>query len=111
MIRGEAVTVTPLVGETAGRLGGSVPVYGDPAEVANVLVVPSTSSESDYLRPEGVRVDFTLHFPRGYDTDLRGALVTVRGIPCRVVGAPSPYTEANVPGPWTMPVEVVRSDG
>lgn len=111
MIRGETVTVALVTGSTTGRLGASVPTYGEPADVANVLVVPSTSDESDYLRPEGVRVDYTLHFPRGYDSDLRGALVTVRGKEFRVVGAPAPYTEANVPGPWTMPVGVVRHDG
>lgn len=111
VIRGETVSVSLVTGSTTGRLGGSVPTYGKPADVANVLVVPSTGDESDYLRPEGVRVDYTLHFPRGYDSDLRGAIVTVRGETFRVVGEPHSYTEANVMGPWTMPVSVVRHDG
>lgn len=110
MIRGETVTVRHVEGTTQGRIGPE-PTYGEPETVANVLVVPSTLDESAYLRPDGVSVDYTLHFPRGYAQDLRGALVTVRGKEYRVVGAPAPYTEGNVPGAWTMPVQAVRSDG
>lgn len=110
MIRGETVTVRHAGGTTQGRLG-PVPSYGESVAVENVLVVPSTLDETTYLRPDGMSVDYTLHFPRGYAQDLRGALVTVRGDECRVVGAPAPYTEGNVRGPWTMPVQVVRTDG
>ena len=110
MIRGETVYVRRVTGTTAGRLG-PVPTYHDPERVDGVLVAPETVGEMGYLRPDGETCDYTLHFPRGYRHDLRGALVTVRGKDYRVVGAPAPYTEANVPGRWTMPVQVVRADG
>ena len=111
MIRGETVAVRHVTGTATDRLNVEVPVYGEPVDVGNVLVVPSTMGEADHLRPDGVRIAYTLHFPRGYPQSLRGARVTVRGDECRVVGDPKPYTEANVRGPWTMPVEVAMSDG
>lgn len=111
MIRGETVTVEHVIGTTKDRLNVDVPTYGEPVSVPNVVIVPSTLDETDYLRPDGIRVTYTLHFPRGYTQDLRGARVTVRGETYRVVGEPHPYTEANVRGPWTMPVQVGRADG
>ena len=111
MIRGETVSVRHVVGTTPDRFGTPVPAYGEPVDVENVLVVPATLDERDYLRPEGISVTYTLHFPRGYSQSLRGAYVTVRGDEYRVVGDPAPYTEGNVRGLWTMPVSVGRSDG
>lgn len=110
MIRGETVCVRRVAGTTTGRLGPE-PAYREPERVDGVLVVPETVGETGYLRPDGETCDYTLHFPRGYGKDLRGALVTVRGREFRVVGSPAPYTEGNVPGRWTMPVQVVRADG
>lgn len=110
MISGETVRVAHVSGAVDWTLGEE-PTYDEPVDVANVVVVPSTEGESDHLRPDGVRVAYTLHFPRGYARSLRGAKVTVRGDECRVIGDPRPYTEANVRGPWTMPVQVGRSDG
>lgn len=110
MIRGETVYVRRVTGTTNGRLGPE-PTYSDPERVDGVLVAPETVGETSYLRPDGETCDYTLHFPRGYAQDLRGALVTVRGHDFRVVGSPAPYTEANAPGRWTMPVQVVRADG
>ena len=111
MIRGETVAVRHVEGTTTDRLNVKVPVYGDPVTVSNVVVVPATLDEADYLRPDGIRVTYTLHFPRGYSRALRGARVTVRGEEYGVVGEPQPYTEGNVRGPWTMPVSVGRADG
>lgn len=101
MIRGETVSVSLL---TNGA-------HAKATDVSNVVIDPYTYDEMDETRPDGITSSFTLHFPRGYSDDLRGALVTVRGKEYRVVGDPQPYTEANVPGPWTMPVKVVRHDG
>lgn len=111
MIRGETVAVQHVIGTTRDRLGVEVPTYGEPVYVPNVAIVPATLDETDYLRPDGIRVTYTLHFPRGYSQDLRGARVTVRGETFKVVGDPKPYTESNVRGPWTMPVSVGRADG
>ena len=111
MIRGETVAVEHVIGTTKDRLNVDVPVYGEPVNVPNVVIVPFTLDETGYLRPDGIRVTYTLHFPRGYTQDLRGARVTVRGETYRVVGEPHPYTESNVRGLWTMPVQVGRADG
>lgn len=111
MIRGETVTVSVVERGECDRLGVPSRSYSEPVAVDNVVVVPSTANEISYERPDGVLVTYTLHFPRGYDADLRGALVTVRGETFKVVGDPKPYTESNVLGPWTMPVQVGRADG
>lgn len=113
MIHGETVYVSLLTvaGDARDRMGNPTRSYAEPAAVANVVVVPATEDELDATRPDGIRVTYTLHFPRGYAQDLRGAKVTVRGDEFRVVGDPKPYTEANVRGPWTMPVRVGRHDG
>lgn len=111
MIRGETVAVERVNGTTRDRLGVEQPTYDEPVPVHNVVVVPATMDEADHLRPDGIHVTYTLHFPRGCHESLRGARVTVRGEALRVVGDPKPYTEANVRGPWTMPVQVGRSDG
>lgn len=111
MISGETVYVSLLERGEDDRLGNPSRSYSEASAVGNVVVVPSTSDDSSYLRPDGIRVTYTLHFPRGYSADLRGAKVTVRGNEYRVVGEPAPYTESNVRGPWTMPVEVGRFDG
>ena len=107
-------TVKKVVGEVRiekpdGTTDLVRPDYSYPYD--SVLVVPATLDERDYLRPDGISVTYTLHFPRGYSQSLRGAYVTVRGDEYRVVGDPAPYTEENVRGPWTMPVSVGRSDG
>lgn len=110
MIFGETVTVIrPNV--TQDELGE--PVEGEPTRetVGNVLIAPGSTANMDETRPQGVSVVFTLHFPKGYGKTLRGCSVEVRGVAYEVVGDPQPYTEANVPGPWSMPVEVTRHDG
>lgn len=111
MIRGETVYVSLLTSGPEDRLGNQTDVHSAPKRVENVVVVPSTDDEVDATRPDGIRVIYTLHFPRGYGQNLRGAIVTVRGEDLRVAGDPKPYTEANVRGPWTMPVMVGRHDG
>ena len=89
------------------------PTFEEPSreEVPGVLVQPGATSDLDASRPNGVTVAYTLHFPKGYAKSLRGCSVELRGDVFDVVGDPAPYTEANVPGPWSMPVEVTRADG
>lgn len=106
----ESVTVLRPV---ADRDDLGEPAFEDPErdEVSGVLVQPGATSDLDATRPNGVRVALTLHFPKGYGRPLRGCSIELRGEVFDVVGDPSPYTEGNVPVPWTMPVEVSRSDG
>ena len=111
-MRGERVTVeTPI---EVGRGPGNSPIYEWVAgAVEDVLVAPGPREDvTDSTRPDGVRVRYTLHFPKPYDTDLTGARISVRGEePLAVVGSPRPYTLANTPTRWWMPVEVGRVDG
>lgn len=113
MIAGETVSVRLRTSSGRDRLGNLVESYADPADVGDVVVAPATPADGDIDadRPDAMLSRLTLHFPRGYAHDLRGALVYVRGRRYRVVGSPQPYTESNVPGPWTMPVVVERTDG
>lgn len=101
---------------TRDALGNDIVAYATPADVANVLVQPGPCAELDSARPEGVTVAFTLHFPKTWVGDLRGALVTLPapwawGNPYRVVGNPEPWMDANCPTDWHMPVEVTATDG
>ena len=83
--------------------------------VENVLVNPSTTTydRTDEGHPEAIECDLTLHFPREFDEDLRGAIVSVRGTDYDVVGAPVRYTDANLPPgcPWNLTAKVARRDG
>lgn len=109
---GEAVEVIRTV--EVGRGPGNTPIYETEKEtVDDVLVAPGSRSDViDSNRPDGVDVQYTLHFPKPYDSDLTGASISVRGEdPLDVVGSPRPYTLANTPTRWWMPVEVGRVDG
>jgi hypothetical protein len=111
MIRGTTVTVTLRADSEPDRLGITEPAYADPVNVANVVIAPGDTEDMDVRHPDGVEVAYTLHFPKTFDADLRGALVTFWGETFRVVGAPSHYMRENVRGPWYMPVGVERFDG
>lgn len=116
MIRGTAITVEPRIWGARDALGNSAEAYGTPATVADVLVQPGPTADLDAARPDGVKVALTLHFPKTYTGDLRGARVTLPapwtwGNPYRVVGNPEPYMDANCPTRWHMAAEVVATDG
>lgn len=107
MIRGETVQVVRRV-ET-GRDRFNAPVWDDEVEtVTDVLVAPGPRTDVDAsTRPDGVRVQWSLHFPKSYTKPLRGCRVAVRGgEPMPVIGDPAPYTMENTPGRWHMPVEL-----
>lgn len=112
MIRGETVVVERHV--EVGRDPGNNPIFEWVAEeVDDVLVAPGGLADViESNRPDGAQVTYSLHFPKGYPTTLRGARISVRGQePLDVIGDPQHYTEANTPGRWSMPVEVGRTDG
>ena len=81
------------------------------ADVDGVLVSPGATSDLDASRPEGVRVVYTIHFPRGYGKTLKGCLVQYLGDTYRIIGDPQPYMGDGTPGPWDMAAEVERVDG
>lgn len=97
-------------------LGNDVGGHGPRVDVGGALVAPGACSDLDASRPEGVRVAFTVHFPKTFSGDLRGALVILPppcdgGNPYRVIGSPMPYPPAACRGPWGMTAEVEMVDG
>ncbi|MGP5219497.1 hypothetical protein [Arthrobacter rhombi] len=111
-IEGEPVVVVQR--EQVGTLPGNTPEYGEvETTVENVLVAPGARDDvSDAARQDGTTVVFNLHFPKTFSGSLRNASIKVRGgEPLAVVGDPRPYTDANTPGDWNLPVEVERVDG
>lgn len=117
MIRGTEVTVLRPNVVGTDRLGA--PIYGEPTPetVAGVLVAPGATADLDASRPEGVTVDYTLHFPKGYTSSLEGCSVYLPApwgnleTPFHVIGNPTPYMDENTPTPWHIPVEVERAHG
>lgn len=109
LIPTEAVTV---IRHTVERDDLGEPTLGEPTrEEVRCVVCPGATSDMDAMRPEGVTVAYTLHFPKTYAGSLRGCSVEVRGTRYDVVGDPQRTTDAATPGPWNLPVEVTRSDG
>lgn len=98
------------------RFGNHVERYSTPVKVG-VLVAPGASNDLGPTRPEGVRIDLTLHFPKSWTSDLRGAKIALGGLwqgEYAVVGNPKPYDPQYVPttfGDYYLPVEVVAYDG
>ena len=108
-------TVYPRDWTATDRLGNHVEAYGSPTQ-AHVLVAPGSTSDLGTNRPEGVRVDLTLHFTKrwGDPAALRGAKVMLPAPwagTYKVVGVPEAYAPDLVPGTLYLPVEVQRYDG
>lgn len=113
-MRGETVTVIRHTTTGVDEYGN--PVHGKTVEdVANVLVQPPSMSEpSDVDRPDGIRVDATLLFPRTYEGgSLRGCGILIRDepTPYRVIGDPMPVDGGMTPTDWNMSVPVTRGEG
>ena len=110
LIEGEEVVV---VRRSFGRdeLGEPTEEASERTVVPNALVRPGATSDLDASRPEGVRVDYTVSFPKAYGGELRGCLVELRGAEYAVVGSPQRYTPGNTPGDWNLTAEVTRVDG
>lgn len=98
-----------------------------PTDVSGVLVRPVSASDMERgdsasdLRPDGVRVSFSLAFPKGYaGPPLRHARVTLLdpaygmdptdpAAALAVSGDPAPTVPC--PTPWDMIAQVGRTDG
>lgn len=114
MIRGVDVTVVRPHVEGTDRFNNRVYGMTGGESVGNVLVSPGPTSDLEAARPEGVTVDFTLHFPKGYASSLEGCDVVLPApwsCTCHVVGNPTPYIDVDTPTPWHMPVEVEVAHG
>lgn len=114
MISGVSVTVVRPTYSGTDRFGNPVHGLATSEQVDNVLVSPGGTDDLEAARPQGVTVDYTLHFPKGYSTSLEGCSVTLP-LPwectCRVIGDPRPYIDANTPTAWHLPVEVEVAHG
>lgn len=112
-MRGEVVEVKTF--EVTGTDPFGAPIATESVvTVDNVLVAPGAcSDEFESNRPSGVRVAYTLFFPKTFKDDLDGAHVRVRGrdpwLP--VIGHPDHHTASHIPGNWWMQVEVGAVDG
>lgn len=111
-MKGETVIVHRRVRTGTGP--GNTPLYEDLEEsVDDVLVAPGPRQDViESNRPDGVEISWNLHFPKTFTGSLRGARISVRGeMPAPVIGDPKPYTAANTPTRWHMPVEVQYVEG
>ena len=113
MIYGETVFVSEREFGVKDAFGNEVKSYATPYQVTNVLVGRgSVRDESNDGRPYTVRTDISFCFPRGFDGDLRGALVECRGKHYELVDSYE-LTDANIPPdiPWNRRAEGGRVDG
>ena len=112
-MRGISVTVRTPNGTELDRFGNEQYVFTESA-VDDVLVDPGASESLAASRPEGVRVAFTLHFPKSFVGSLEGCEIVLpspwAGV-YRVVGNPGRYIDANTPTRWNMAVEVEKAYG
>ena len=114
MITGTTIKVLRPGATTVDRFGNNVkPTYNEET-VQNVLIAPGATIDLDASRPEGVKVAFSLHFPKTYSKSLEGCKVKLpspwSGI-YRVIGNPGQYMDENTPTSWHMPVEVEDAHG
>ena len=93
------------------RFGNADVQFSDGTECDGVLVAPSSTSDLEAERPDGVMRRLQLHFPKTWTTSLRGCYVEVGGDVFRVIGDPWPYMPENTPGDWWLPVEVELANG
>ena len=113
MIKGVAVDVYSEVESGKDRFGNVI-YTTTKTTVENVLVAPGATSDLEAARPEGVRVAYTLHFPKTFNGTLEGAIIE---LPApwtgrySVIGEPTSYIDANTPTLWHMPVEVQAAHG
>lgn len=110
-MRGETVTVCKRT-KTGTDPGGGEIWELTQETVDDVLVADGAQNNStDSIRPDGIDVACTLHFPRTYTDSLRGAEIVVRGETYTVLGDPLAYRGGISPTRWNRKVECKRGDG
>lgn len=110
VLAGETVTVQRPV--EIGRNSRNDPSYEWREEdVDDVLVSPGQLGDvDDPARPAGVRVLWSLIWPKTFTGSLAGCRVIVRGgEPLNIIGDPQPF--AHAPTRWNRPSEAGRTDG
>lgn len=110
MIRGEQVIVQRAV--EVGKNSRNEPRFEWQDETVNdVICVPGPLADvTDAMRPRGVRVEWSLFWPKTYTKPLAGCRVIIRGgEPLHMIGDPHIY--ASAPTRWNRPSEAGRTDG
>jgi hypothetical protein len=110
VLTGEAVTVQRSA--QVGVNSRNEPVFEwEDETVDDVLVTPGPRDDiDDSTRPTGVRVEWSLIWPKTYTKPLAGCRVIVRGgAPLNIIG--DPHAFANAPTRWNRPSEAGRTDG
>ncbi len=109
MLTGETVIVrTPSIGYDEHT---EEVITWTEEHIQNVLVAPASTEDLEGIqRAYGVKLAFTLGFPKTFSHSLRGCEIIVRGITCRVIGDPQPNAIKNCPTAWwyTAHVEAVH---
>ena len=111
---GVTVSVEHRISAQRDNFGNERVEYGAPVEVGNVLVCPGSPESMDAARPEGVVIALTLHFPKTYTGNLRGARIALGGQwegTYHVVGEPLPLQDELTPTQWNRAVMVEAHDG
>ena len=86
---------------------GEPGAYSEEIEtVQNVVVRPGSTSELDESRPNGVKVAYTLCFPKTYTKSLKDCKVELFNDVYSVIGDPRAYMEENTPTEWNLTCEV-----
>ena len=79
--------------------------------VDNVLIAPTSTSDLEASRPDGVRVDMVFHFPKTYRKSLRGTHIVYNGVRYAVIGDPQTYLDELTPLEWNRAVNTEVTDG
>lgn len=102
--------------------GNERPTYGDEPDLETTCCYapgrygPDTSDDIEEERPQGDRIEVTFFLPKGFEADLRGALIAatdptnpwLSGRRFAVQGAPTSYMRANTPGDYSWYVRGVE---
>lgn len=114
MIKGETVLVSYREFGEVDAFGNESVSYTDPVEVEDVLIGKAEAyNDIEDGQLYAAHTTKTFCFPRGFDGDLRGALITYKGRTYKVNGIPSEITDANIPAGirWNIKVWAADYDG
>ena len=115
MIQGETIMLQLRIFGRKDKYGNELVEYEQPQRVHNVLYGRrSQRDEAEAGRPYEYSETATFCFPKGFNADLRGAIITRRfGDSYEVIGKPTHYTAENIPPlvPWDIKAEAVARNG
>lgn len=110
LIKSQTIQViTPKA--TLDELGEPVAYSEDVSTVENVVVRAGATSDLDTTRPNGVKVAYTLCFPKTYTESLKDCKVKLFDEVYNVIGDPKAYMEENTPTEWNLTCEVEAVNG